>query len=204
MYWHRKRGLQPLATSVLIGTALCLFTARTQAQTAPQSANQDCNGTVSFNRDCNTTAFNYPAGCYSGVPADRCTEPLRGLTCRQIPEKNTTCLTAIVCSNFKLPPNSFRKNVKWPSYGEVLEIECNPGYERSDGRGFSTTANCTDSGNFTVRGRLLCLVVKLHILADRNLMGSVHVDTGARRARLPVRQSELRPLLPVLLWGEGD
>eukprot|EP00961_Rhodomonas_salina_P082972 1115098-Rhodomonas_salina.3 len=67
---------------------------------------------------------------------------------RELPDYNATCLEPVTCTDFKFPPNSHGNNL-WPLYGEALEIECDVGYERTDGKGFTTRAYCLESGNFT-------------------------------------------------------
>lgn len=138
--------------AVLCGAVLCLFISSSAAQTSYRAqialASEACNGTVSLTTVCNTTALGYSAGCPSSVPQFECMSPERGQTCTELPDYNATCLEPVTCTDFKFPPNSHGNNL-WPLYGEALEIECDVGYERTDGKGFTTRAYCLESGNFT-------------------------------------------------------
>jgi hypothetical protein len=151
-----RRCLRDMSSSVAvaINAILCLCVLGASAQSPDyliiaEDARPFCNGTISLNRQCNTTVFHYPSGCPSEETQLECTEPEQGRTCSELPQFNATCLSKITCSSFDFPPNSHRNNDEWPVFGEALEIACDTGYERADTQGFQTKAYCTDRGNFT-------------------------------------------------------
>ena len=118
------------------------------------------SGIISYVSVCNRTAFGYSAGCLVTDPQatniKSCSKPSRGFVCSVFslsPTQNATCLVPNSCGSFNLLLNATASKpvYTWDfttTYPFIVNIQCEYGFERSDGLGFSGSTECQDNGIF--------------------------------------------------------